>query len=241
MSGKRKSLVVGITGGVGSGKTTVARMFNRLGAKVISADAIAHKVLNRDEIKKQIVKIWGSDVISPSGEIDRSRLAEMVFTKKEELKTLEAIVHPPVIREIEREIERASSDKVVIVDAPLLLEAGLERLCERIIFVEAKRENRLLRLRRERGWDERELLRRQSHQKPLNLKREKADDVINNDQNFEHTFRQVKGIWERLGASSPPLFTSASRKKHKVQEEVEVSNMLRKKDDTIHEGGNERK
>jgi len=226
MKGKRKNLVIGITGGVGSGKSTVARMFERLGAKVISADEIAHSVLEREAVKRKVTKIWGRDILTSSGKINRKRLADKVFRKEEELRRLETIIHPPVIKKIGQELQGASAEEVMVVDAPLLLEAHLDRLCKCIVFVDAKERLRLNRLQRERGWDEEEFVRRQARQKPLNLKREKADYVINNNQDLEHAFRQVKRIWKKLGASSPPFITSVPGKKERAQGKPEVSNTL---------------
>ena len=116
--------LVGVTGGVCSGKTTISALFGALGAKVINADAIVHKLYASDRsVQRAVVKRFGADVLT-RGKIDRTKLKTVAFREKKNLRALSAIVHPKVIRHVEREIRR-SKRRVIVVDAPLLIEAGL--------------------------------------------------------------------------------------------------------------------
>jgi dephospho-CoA kinase len=191
--------VIGLLGGIGAGKTTVAEMLEGLGATVVSADAIAHAVLERPQTRDRIVARWGDAVVGENGKIDRERLAERVFGEPQELAALEAITHPAIVAALRQQIDAARhSDETVavVVDAPLLLEADLDGLCDVLVFVECPREARLARAAA-RGWDAGELERREGHQQPLGLKRERADVIIDGNASRETTFQQVQQLWRK--------------------------------------------
>ena len=184
MSRTRPAPVLGIIGGIGSGKSLVSRGFEEHGAVCINADALAHRALDDSGVKERIRARIGDDVFGPGGGIDRGLLGQRVFHAPEELEALEAIVHPWVETELVRELQRAQSDasvELVVLDVPLLLETGLDRLCDRILFVDADEETRLTRVKQNRGWDLDELKRREKFQKPLKEKKMRADYRIENN------------------------------------------------------------
>jgi dephospho-CoA kinase len=194
-------LVIGLVGGIASGKSLVAKCFGELGAVVLDADSVGHQVLLESGVKKQIQEIWG-DKVFHRGEVDRSAVAAIVFnpqTGPEELVKLEKIVHPVItVRLIERltEFRRLGKMPAVILDAPVMFKAGWDALCDRIVFVDAPDWMRTERAMR-RGWSKRELQRRESRQMSLNEKRSRATDFIDNSQSPEMTLLQVKQLWQQ--------------------------------------------
>jgi len=200
-------VVVGLAGGIASGKSLVASMLGELGARVLNADEINHEVLRETKIVARIVERWGRDVLDDSGEVDRRKLAEKVFNDVEEVRTLEGIVHPEVCRRITAAIEEEKDrgrDGVVVIDAPLLFEAGLERQCDRIVFIEAAEEVRLERVTRNRNWNGKELARRERHQKPSSYKKEHADIVIRNSGSTGALREEVERLWQDLTRRNSP-------------------------------------
>lgn len=171
--------VVGILGGICSGKTTVARMLAERGFDLIDADRIGHEVLGRPEVKRRLREEFGPEIFRADGRVQRPTLARRVFGNSERTEKLNSIVHPPILEEIDRRIRRA--DRPVVLDAALLVEKGLhEKCCDLLVFVDAPRQERLRRARRERGWDARELQRRENTQISPASKRQYADIVIDN-------------------------------------------------------------
>ncbi|NQT87733.1 dephospho-CoA kinase [bacterium] len=194
--------VIGLLGGVAAGKSTVAGMFAELGATVIDADAIAHAVLDRPETRERIVARWGADVIGEDGKVDREALGHRIFIDAQDVAALEAMTHPAIVAATRQQVldARGSDDAVaVVVNAPLLLEAELDDLCDLLVFIDCPTSVRLARVR-ERGWDEGELERRESHQHPLQTKREVAHRILDGSAPPETTFQQVQQLWqETLG------------------------------------------
>jgi len=196
-------LVIGLLGGIAAGKTAVAGMFAQLGARVVSADAIAHAVLHEPAIRDRIVARWGDAVLGAAGQIDPKALARRVFGHAEELAALEAITHPAILARMREQAAAAQASAhmvAVVLDAPLLLEAELDPLCDLLVFVDCPREVRAARVAAERGWDAEELDRREAHQQPLDAKRQRAHCVVSGDRSLETTFQQVQQVWqEALG------------------------------------------
>jgi len=201
MTSKRTVLVVGLVGGIASGKSSVAEMLGEMGAQVLDADRINHEVLRQPEVVEEVVEQWGPDVLDGQGQVDRKKLADKVFEADDAVKKLESIVHPDVCRRIERavEVERSKeSTSVVVIDAPLLVEAGLDGQCDRIVYVDAPEAVRVQRVLADRGWDRKELCRRESHQKSLSYKRNHADIVITNGHSTGELRKQVERLWDEL-------------------------------------------
>lgn len=194
-------VVVGILGGIGSGKSAVARELGELGALVFDADRIAHRALARDDVRDAIVTRFGDGVLDDERAIDRAALGAIVFRDREALDDLEAILHPVVQREIEVGLSAARRDpnrRMAVIDAPLLLEAGLDALCDRLVFVDVDEETRFERIKHNRGWDLAELRRRESFQKNLNEKRRRADTMMDNNSSASTLKTRVRDVWQRL-------------------------------------------
>lgn len=192
--------VIGLAGGVGAGKSTVARILRESGCEVSDSDAHARAALRRPEVRARVVDCWGEGVLGEDGELDRKRIAEVVFGRPEERKKLESVVHPLVHEARMKDMERArrSGARALVIDAPLLYEAGVDRECDAVIFVDAPREERVARVGRERGWDASELTRREKAQMPLEEKRRRADHVLINDCDNEALAARTRAVLSRI-------------------------------------------
>lgn len=188
--------VIGIMGGVVSGKSTVAEMLGSLGAKVIDADRMAHELLEKPEVKEKVLERWGKGILDTEGRIDRAKLADIVFSDGKALKELTGLLHPPLLETIRKEAERNES-RPLVLDAALLLETGLDEVCDLLVFVETGQELKEERARL-RGWPRGEVQRREGFQSPESQKRKKAHFVVNNDSSKEETFRQLKDFWNKF-------------------------------------------
>jgi len=189
----------------------VARgLAERLRVFVVDADRIGHDVLTLPEIKQQIFQTFGADVFvsgEATSEIDRRQLAKRVFGNETHLKKsliqLEAIVHPEIRRQMQRQIRQHQADNdVVLLDAAVMLEAGWNDLCEALVFVAVPFEVRLDRVVKNRGWDEEELRKREASQLSVDEKAEAADFVIDNSGSLENSVHQLNQIV--LSLKSPP-------------------------------------
>ena len=189
-----KRLVVGLAGGVGSGKSTVAGIFIKLGAQGIDADALGHRVLDLPRIRAALARDWGPGILS-RGRVDRAALARLAFRSRRDVARLNRRVHPEILREIRRRISRARG--WVVLDAALLFETGADALCDRIVFVSAPRALRARRTRG-RGWGPGELGRRERFQFPVSYKKMKADYVIDNTGPKSRTEEQTRKICDEL-------------------------------------------
>ena len=195
--------VIGVVGGVAGGKSLVARQLARLGAGLLDADRAGHEALRLPRIEAAAQQRWGRRIFAPDGRIDRPRLAEIVFADSpqatRERKYLEQLTHPEIGRLLEQEAERLATrgNRAAVLDAPLLLEAGWDRLCDIVVFVDAPRELRLARARK-RGWSEADFAAREAAQESLDLKRKRADVVLDNSGSPEQTQAQVERFWHSL-------------------------------------------
>ncbi len=193
-----RPFVIGLLGGIASGKSRVAALLARRGARVLDADALAHAELARPEVRARIAAELGPGAIGAGGEVDRAALARRVFADPSARRRLEAIVHPGVIAAIEREIraaaERAGRREVVVLDVPLLAEAGIVGACDELVFVGASIETREARARA-RGWPQGEVARREASQRPLDEKRRAATFAIDNDGDIAATEAAVDRFW----------------------------------------------
>ena len=188
--------IIGIVGAIGSGKSAVAGMFGELGADVIDADKIAHKIIEKKRILAKLRKIWGNSIFA-HGKLSREKLGEIVFKNKIQIKNLENVLHPLILKEMIRLI-KISRKQAVLLDAPLLMESGNDKLCDIIIFVYTPRNIRLARIRTTRGWSTAELSRREKMQMRLNKKMQKADYIIRNDKAISNTYRNVKEVFHKV-------------------------------------------
>ena len=181
IAGDRRPLIIGIAGGIGSGKSAAAACLERLGCVVSDSDRDARAALDRQDVRDELVSWWGGGVIDAHGNVDRKAVASIVFDDPEQRSRLESLVHPIVHEARLRLIERAARDgaPAVVIDAPLLFEAGIDAECDAVIFIDTPRQRRLERLR-SRGWDEAELERRERSQWPLDRKRARSTHAVAN-------------------------------------------------------------
>jgi dephospho-CoA kinase len=194
--------VVGLIGGMGSGKSLVAEMFRRRGAKVISGDQLGHETLARPEIVADVVRRWGEGVLKPDGTIDRPRLATIVFNDPEERHSLEALVFPWIEQRIREEIvaARARPDfNLIVLDAAIMLEAGWNKVCDWLVYVHAPRTLRLQRLKEQRGWGAKEVQERENAQMSLTDKVSRADYAVDNSGTPERVAEQVDELLRQWG------------------------------------------
>jgi dephospho-CoA kinase len=203
-------LVVGLTGGIASGKTTVARMLKKMGARVIDADAISREILlPHTDCWKRVVKQFGEAILRNDHAVDRQKLASQIFCDPEKRKMLNRIVHPYIrkrIREMIASIGKADPAALVIVDAALLVETGMYRDYDKLVVVAADEHVQIERLIRRNHLSRKDALRRLHAQLPLERKTMVADYVIDNKYSREHTRKQTRTIALKLramGAVSP--------------------------------------
>jgi dephospho-CoA kinase len=194
-------LVIGVAGGIASGKSLIAEGFRTLGAFILDADRVGHEVLRDQDVMEALYRRWGNGVLDAQGQVVRSAVAEIVFAPPpagpEELAFLESVTHPRIEQRLESEIDRVRASQrfpAVVLDAAVLFEAGWSSLCDRIVFVEAPRALRRQRAR-ERGWSEQQFTSREATQQPLASKRDRADVVIKNSETPSEAFRQVAEAW----------------------------------------------
>lgn len=176
--------VIGLTGGIGSGKSTVARAFEDAGCGVIDSDEFNRQQLASPEVISELVSWWGDKILKETGQLDRKAIASVVFDDPDQRKRLEAYLHPRISAESERRAAEFRADpaiRAIILDSPLLLEAGLDAGCDAVVFVDADDETRLSRVKKYRGWSEDQWRQREKSQFALDKKRGRADHVIANN------------------------------------------------------------
>ncbi len=198
-----KMLVVGLTGSIVSGKTTVARIMKELGAEVIDADRIARDIVRpHEKAWKQIVDCFGEEILNGNQEINRKELGRIAFSNPEKLQLLNQITHPEIIASIKKKIRQfrkwSERDIICVIDAPLLFEARMERLMDRVIVVYLTREKQVKRLHLRDGLTGEEATKRIASQMPIEEKVKLADYVIDNCQTYEKTEEQVFQVWSEL-------------------------------------------
>jgi len=200
--GKRPIPVLGVLGGIASGKSTVSGLLARCGATVVDADRIGHQVLEMPRIKMAVRKAFGQSMFAADGSVNRSALAEAVFADPQALARLNGIVHPAMlarIREDIKEIKRRGEVALVVLDAAILMETGLDKeLCDALLMVEADLETRRRRALLQRGWSCEQFRRRESAQMAVSVKKKHADFVIDNSGPPAQLERRVRAAWEEI-------------------------------------------
>lgn len=191
--------LLGLVGGIGSGKSYVTGLFAKLGAVIVDADKIGHEALQQPDIKQKLREAWGEVIFNSAGEVDRRKLGGIVFSDGKQKKKLEDIVYPFIGGRIHEALDQAQRDDNVplaILDAALLLETGWNRVCTAVVFIEAPDALRLERVKG-RGWEAAELPRREAAQWSLEKKKELCDLVILNNGDEVLTERLVKEAFSR--------------------------------------------
>jgi dephospho-CoA kinase len=191
--------IIGLTGGIASGKSLVSRTLKGSGMTVIDADDISHEILAHDtSIRQEVVRTFGKEVLNEEGEIDRGKLGGIVFSQKPELrKSLEAILHPP-IREAMWKRARESRSDYVVLDIPLLIETGAHERVDLVVVVYATRELQIQRLMARDGISRQEAMRKIETQLPLEEKVFAAHYIINNTGSVEETEEQVTRFYQAI-------------------------------------------
>ncbi len=193
--------IIGIVGGIGSGKSFVAKLFGDLGCLVIDSDAQVREAYTDPAVRKTIRRWWGNGMLHADGTINKSAIAGKVFADPAEKQRLEELLHPLVNAAREQQMRAAGDNPQVLAfvwDTPLLLEAGLAKHCDTVVFVDAPRQRRLTRVRARGGWDEAELLRRENSQMALDTKRSLSDHVVTNAADVQDGLSALTDLREQV-------------------------------------------
>jgi len=201
MTGAPRKPVLGLLGGIGAGKSTVADALVRHGGRVVAGDPLGHEALEQPDILARVAEVWGDrGILTPDGKVDRKKFGRIVFPSPVERSRLEHLVHPYIERRIREEIDKAVADpavKFVVLDAAVMLEAGWDGVCDKLIYIDAPRPVRLERVQRQRKWTDQDLANREAVQMPPERKKERADAVIDNGGSPEATIAQVDELVKR--------------------------------------------
>lgn len=190
-------LLIGLTGNIATGKSAVARMLRELGAVVVDADRIARDVVRPGQpALDEIVRTFGPEVLLPNGELDRPKMARLVFGDPDQLKRLEAIIHPVVREAMQRAIRAQPDDAVVVIEVIKLFESGWARVCDQVWVTHCPPEMQVARLVKYRGLSPEEARARVEAQNPQAEKLACADVVIDTSGSLEETRRQVIAAWQ---------------------------------------------
>ncbi|MBS3811903.1 MAG: dephospho-CoA kinase [Halanaerobiales bacterium] len=190
-------MIIGLTGGIATGKSLVSKTLRELGIKVIDADQIAHRVLNRTEVIDKIKEEFGREIINNKGEIDRKKLGEIVFSEHVKLKKLEEITHPTILDVIDQKLKEYKKQDLIVLDAPLLFETYLDQKVDETWVVYAEEPTQIERLQKRDGLDYFEAKCRIDVQMPLKEKVQRADQVINNEGTKQELRRKVVKLVEK--------------------------------------------
>ena len=196
--------IIGISGGIGSGKSFIAQLFAAEGCLVLNADDQVRALYADPSIKQTLKTWWGDQVFNTQGEVDRRAIAHIIFADPEQKKRLESLLHPRVDQLRQAAMQAAAADPQVLAyvwDIPLLFEVGLHARCDALIYVDAPPEQRLQRVRQTRGWEESELLRREKLQSPLDNKRRMSNYILKNTADVGFAQRQVREVLSEILAS----------------------------------------
>ena len=198
------AFVLGVTGGVGTGKSTVLLMLAELGARTLSADDLAREALARDTpAYMNVVSRFGAAILTPERDIDRPALASIVFSDANARRDLESITHPSIIARIQSAIDEfranpPASNALLAIEIPLIFECGLEGMVDQVLVVAAEQETQVSRLTSRSGAIHGDVLSRIHAQMPLARKIERADRVLWNDGDLESLARLVKALWQEI-------------------------------------------
>lgn len=209
-------MIIGLVGGVASGKSLAAEFLRKLGAKLIDADRVGHEVLTEPAVRAALVERWGEAILGADGRVDRPAIARRVFGASDEaaqeLKFLESVTHPRIAARIRSQVDAWTAEDprtVVALDAALLLKAGWVAWCDQVLFVDTPLERRLEQARR-RGWNPAEFAAREAAQESLEMKRKAATWTIDNGGSPDDLARQIERFWQ--AAVEPAMQAPAARR-----------------------------
>jgi dephospho-CoA kinase len=193
-------MIIGLTGGIASGKSTAAEYLEQKGAEVIDADKIAHQVSRKGEQGWQkVVNEFGEEILKENDEFDRAKLADIVFSDPVKRKKLESLLHPIIIKKMKEEANKyLSKDKIVVFMAPLLFEVGIDKFCDQVWLIAAAREVQIKRIIKRDGITREEAINRIESQMPLAEKKEKSDVVISNNDSIENLKEKIDHYWDKI-------------------------------------------
>lgn len=188
--------VVGLTGGIGSGKSTVASCFSECGATVIDADEISRELTQSDSpVLDELAQAFGADILNSQGQLNRSLLAERAFASRDLTETLNSIMHRKIREMALSRIQRQPDNAIVVYDMPLLVETGSENLCDLVVVVTAPMEQRISRLTAFRSMSPEDIQQRIAQQSPDSVRNQAADFIITNQGSLEDLYSQCKSVW----------------------------------------------
>ncbi len=196
--------IIGLVGGVASGKSAVAQALARRGAVVFDADAIAHQVIAEREVRDELSARWGAGILDPDGRVDRRAVAARVFgdgpAPLAERRFLEEVLHPRIRQRIEAEARQLpdASAPAIVIDAPLLVEVGWNDVCDAVLCVDVPRDLRLARAQANRGWSAEEFSRREAAQLPIEEKRRWCTHAVDNSGSLAELDAQVARFWTQI-------------------------------------------
>jgi len=193
--------IIGITGGIGSGKTEVAKVFKKMGAKILSGDEIGKEVVEENKsVLKKLIETFGEEILNRNKKLNRRKLGKIAFSSIENRDKLNTIVHPYLLSNLKKQIRehRKKGPGVVIVDAALIIEWGLQKELDYLILVESSFQNRIKRLKEYSGYSQKEAINRIMAQIKDRTRRKYADYVIRNDKDLKELRKKVLFLWERL-------------------------------------------
>lgn len=189
--------IIGILGGIGSGKSFIADLFGELGCLAIHSDKLIDEAYNTASVRRTIAKWWGAEMLAADGAVNRRAVGAKIFADPVARRKLERLLHPKVARRRLEMMTAAAEDGKIpafVWDSPLLAETGMHTQCDALVFIQAPDELRLLRVAGSRGWDKAELTRRENLQQPLDKKREISEYVIDNTADADYARGQVKEV-----------------------------------------------
>ncbi len=190
--------VIGICGQIGSGKSTAAKLLSKKGAVLIDVDKLGHRLLAENEIvKNELIDHFGKDILTEDGKISRPQLGKKAFKSKKELEILNSITHPRLVKMVKQEIEN-NKERIVIIDAAVLIESGLIDLVDIVIGVRSTPENRLKRLLNNRNISKEDAIKRISHQRQEQEWLPYTDHIIENNSSLDNLAVQVEKVWEEI-------------------------------------------
>lgn len=195
-------LLFGVTGGIACGKTEVSKVFQKKRAIILSGDQIGKEVVEKNKkVLKELVKIFGQKILNKNKNLNRRKLGEIAFASDESKEKLNRIIHPYLLRELRKRIESLKNknyEGMVVIDAALIVEWGLQKELDYLIFVESKKEDKIKRLQNQKSYSRKEALDRIKSQLPEITKKRLADFVIKNDKGLKELKRKAENVWERI-------------------------------------------